>query len=126
MASLVVRRQSLGNRPPRIIIPPRNSKDENDITYDETQSPSLDTDTPEPLAVTPPIPAGLSPDLQPNTPPIIDSKNDKVLQIGKYLLVALIDNLVYKAVDIHTNEEKVCKVRKLHLYYRDCILNLCF
>lgn len=109
MTSLVTRRQSFGSRPPRIVIPTSPSKDEDNI-IDDAQSPTLDhLDSPEPL-VTPPISGGLSPDLQPNTPPVIDGRNDQVLQIGKYLLVAQLDNNVYKAVNIHTNQEKVCKV----------------
>lgn len=109
MASLVTRRQSIGSRPPRIVIPPRHSKDENEI-QNEAHSPTLEVDLPEPTIVTPPLSGSFSPDLQPNTPPVIDRRNDRVLQIGKYLLVAQLDNNVYKAVDIHTNQEKVCKV----------------
>lgn len=107
MSSLVTRRQSVGSRPPRIIIPARNSKDERLDSADE-QSPTIFDSVDSPVNAQP-LSSGLSPDLQPNTPPVID-KNNGVLQIGKYLLVSLLDANVYKAIDVHTNQQKICKV----------------
>lgn len=111
MASLVTRRQSFGNHTPRIVIPPRHSKDESN--YD-SNSPISDVDSSEQVSAspptTPPVPSGWSPELQPNTPPVINKNHDRVLQIGKYLLVEQVDNNVYKAVNMHTSEEKICKV----------------
>ena len=108
MASLVTRRQSLGQTP-RITIPPRHlSKDE---------APQYDTGSPTQEVVghisppsTPPVSGSLSPELQPNTPPVIPSGQQSVYKIGKYLLVEQLDSNIYKAVDIHTNQDKICKV----------------
>jgi len=93
MASIVQRRQSLSGTP-RITIP-SNKQDELD-TFNVTSPPS----------------GSISPDLQPNTPPVlpVDSQKNQVLQIGRYLLVELIDTYVYKAVNIQTGREKICKV----------------
>lgn len=129
MTSLVTRRQSCGSRPPRVVISSRHNTKDGNVTHYEVPSPSTlgtpeveapDVDSPDvespdgdpsdPLTITSALSGTLSPCLQPVTPPVIDGRNDCVLQIGKYLLVSQLDDNVYKAVDIHTNQEKVCKV----------------
>jgi len=118
MTSLTSRRRSLNGPTPTVIIPPRHSKDEEQY---ETSSPTSELYTPEQIyttsdriyspPTTPPISGGLSPELQPNTPPVINDAQEGILQIGTYLLVEqLMNNHVYKAVNIHTNQEKICKV----------------
>lgn len=107
MATLLTRRQSFGQTP-RIVIPPRHvSKDE---------APQYDTGSPTQEIIghisppsTPPVSGSLSPELQPNTPPVLPNKQD-VYKIGKYLLVEQLDSNIYKAIDIHTTQEKICKV----------------
>jgi len=66
----------------------------------------------------------LSPDLQPNSPPIypLPTQNDNfhVWKIGKYLLSSPVeeskDVLVYKAVNVDTHRENVCKVLPIDQY----------
>lgn len=126
MTSLRERRQSFNggfSSSPRIVIPPNNVKDS--IQLDST-SPTLSANSgslsPEfpPTLVSAPSPppnislhgsGALSPELQPITPPVLSKPSQGVLQIGKYLLVEELDCNVHKAVNIHSGEEKICKVR---------------
>ena len=61
----------------------------------------------------------LSPDLQPNTPPVFQRPTSQnVLKIGKYLLFDHPEgNDVYSAVNSITGEKYVCKVSALLFSY---------
>lgn len=130
--SLGVRRQSFnGAQPPRIRIPSVEAKEANQYDCSPGNSPTVyvhssplssGSNTPEvqnETTTTTSFPnvqpssssGNLSPYLQPITPPVISGQHKGVLQIGKYLLLEEVDTNVYKAVDIHTAEEKICKVR---------------
>lgn len=135
MTSLRERRQSFnsGLTSPRIVIPSNDIKDA--IQLDST-SPTLSVNSPnlsgslspefQPTLTSLPVPlpnpslngsGSLSPELQPITPPVLSGQRQGVLQIGRYLLVEELDSNVHKAVNIHSGEEKICKVR-LHLLIR--------
>ncbi|XP_067665296.1 tribbles homolog 2-like [Haliotis asinina] len=60
----------------------------------------------------------LSPDLQPNTPPVFQKQSSQnVFKIGKYLLVEQSDgNEIYKAVNLTTGDESVCKAFPINKY----------
>lgn len=59
----------------------------------------------------------LSPDLQPNTPPVFQKPSSQnVFKIGKYLLVEQSEgNEIYKAVNLTSGDESVCKVCTIYL-----------
>ncbi|KAK6186972.1 hypothetical protein SNE40_006227 [Patella caerulea] len=69
-------------------------------------------------------PGNLSPDLQPNTPPVFPkncSQDQDVLKIGKYLLYnqTTDSSEVYNAVNSQTHEEFVCKVLPINTYRQE-------
>jgi len=121
MATLLTRRQSFGQTP-RIVIPPRHVSKDEAPQYD-TGSPTQEISGHISPPSTPPVSGSLSPELQPNTPPVLPNKQD-VYKIGKYLLVEQLDSNIYKAIDIHTTQEKICKVFS-HETYRSKIAAYC-
>jgi hypothetical protein len=69
----------------------------------------------------PPCVAGnLSPDLQPNSPPVFPTNDcQHVLQIGKYLLQRQLEaNNLYKAINVDNRGEYLCKVSSLFRFLK--------
>ncbi|XP_013409915.1 tribbles homolog 2-like [Lingula anatina] len=67
---------------------------------------------------TPPHLGNLTPDLQPNSPPVFPcATQHEVARLGQYILTEPLDGEdVYQAVNIHTHEKFICKVYDIHAY----------